>query len=123
LSLAPYHRRAHNVENAGAKEYWNRGELGLRIPASGGGAFKGDVLGFKHHGVIELSLFRRSQHSSAIRFTRLEINVMIDQIRKLRGLEFNVAPLRLRAVFALNRTTYERVITDYVKEDVVFRCS
>lgn len=53
-------RRAHADENQRVSEYWEKGCPALRIPISGAGRFKADILAFIDKGV-RLELVRRAE--------------------------------------------------------------
>jgi len=53
-------KHAHLDENKVVDNLWNDGMPALRIPISGAGRFKGDILAFGHH-VIHLRLVRRAE--------------------------------------------------------------
>lgn len=78
-------RRAHSDENHIVDELYEKGGVGLRIPISGAGRFKGDVIGFINGG-IELVLVRRTERNGPVRFSKMEIYDLLVQIGKLRRL-------------------------------------
>ena len=85
-------RRAHYDENRRVNEHWKQNMPSLRIPASGGGRFKGDILAFGLHKII-LELVRRNETGEeSITFTKEEIE---DVMKLATNITEKVHPLQV----------------------------
>jgi len=82
-------KRAHYDENKVVDDFWKKGYPALRLPISGAGRFKSDVLAFTPH-CIKLVLIRRSESEEKIVFEEREIKDVMSLAGKISELTFPV---------------------------------
>ena len=76
-------RRAHYDENVLVDRYFRKGGVALRIPISGAGRFKGDVLGFRKHNIDLIAHRRDDAGKGHVVFKESEINDLMLQSRTI----------------------------------------
>jgi Holliday junction resolvase len=111
-------KRAHYDENIVVNKYWKLGYPALRVPISGAGLFKGDVLVFTKN-TIHLILVRRSESSDKVVFKADEIKETKDLAGKLAALMYpNTVLVELYAHFPRQRKWVEKLLVDWDGKDI-----
>jgi Holliday junction resolvase len=112
-------RRAHYDENIVVNKYWKLGYPALRVPISGAGLFKGDVLAFTKN-AIHFILVRRSESGDKIVFKADEIKEVKHLAGKLAALMYpNTVLVELYAHFPKQRKWINKLLLDWDGNDVV----
>ena len=80
---------AHHNENIIVDQFWRKGYPAIRIPISGAGRFKGDVLAFGNH-VIYLRLVRRTDDEKVV-LRKKEVKEVMDLANKISQLIYPIS--------------------------------
>ena len=132
--LKKHFRRAHSDENAVVDNYWRKGYPALRLPVSGAGRFKSDVLVFLPH-CIKLILLRRAEphhikQKNVIKVTDPNtVTFKADEIQDVRTLAGRLSSLvypnsvqiELVSHFPKRRRWVEKMLLDWDGKDVIMK--
>ena len=109
-------KKAHYDENLVVKSYWDSGFPALRVPISGAGNWKGDVLAICEDS-IHLVLVRRTRKEKAV-FKKSEIKDVFELAEKIKKL-INVNVIICYVVhFIKKRKWVSNVIEKDINEDL-----
>jgi len=114
-------KHAHYDENIVVDEFWKKGYPALRLPVSGAGRFKGDVLAFLPH-CIKLILIRRTETEDKITFEASEIQDVQNLAGRIAPLVYpNAVSIELKSHFPKQRRWIEKMLLDWDGKDIVVK--